>query len=103
MSSVDRGFSEKRDFIRMKINAPLNARIAHQEAVIEGVCRDLSGGGMQVETKTELVPNTELVIEITSEHGHSPTLHARAKVIRCLPDTTKDGFVVGLELVEILR
>lgn len=102
MSSIDKGFSEKRDFIRMKINAPLNAKIAHNETVIEGSCRDLSGGGMQVETKTEVALNTELVVEITSEHGHSPRLHAKAKVVRCAPDNAQ-GFVLGLELTEILR
>lgn len=102
MSSIDKGFSEKRDFIRMKISTPLNAKIAHKELIIEGLCRDLSGGGMQVETDTEIALNTELVVEITSEHGHNPTLHANAKVARCVADGAK-GFILGLELTEILR
>ena len=89
MSSIDKKFSEKRDFIRMKISAPLSATLSHDEDVIEGLCRDLSGGGMQVETKKEIALNTELVVEISSDHGHNPTLQSR-------------GFLLGLEILEIL-
>ena len=102
MSSIDKGFSEKRDFIRMKISSPLNARIAHNENVIEGLCRDLSGGGMQVESKTELALNTELDVEVSSGHDKSPTLHATAKVVRSVADGNQ-GFILGLEIIEVIR
>jgi len=101
MSSIDKGFSEKRDFIRMKISAPLSAKLSHDEGVIEGLCRDLSGGGMQVETKTNIPEGTELVVEISSDHGHNPTLHARAKVARASGDA--QGYVLGLEILEIIK
>jgi hypothetical protein len=102
MSSIDKGFSEKRDFIRMKISAPLNAKLSHDEGVIEGLCRDLSGGGMQVETRTNIPAGTDLVVEISSDHGHNPTLHAKAKVARASGDA-ESGFLLGLEIVEILK
>jgi hypothetical protein len=102
MSSIDKGFSEKRDFIRMKISAPLSAKLSHDEGVIEGLCRDLSGGGMQVETKTQIPAGTELVVEISSDHGHNPTLHAKAKVARCSGDS-ESGYQLGLEIVEIIK
>ena len=102
MSSIDKGFSEKRDFIRMKISAPLNAKLSHDEGVIEGLCRDLSGGGMQVETRTHIPAGTDLVVEISSDHGHNPTLHAKAKVARASGDA-ESGFLLGLEIVEILK
>jgi c-di-GMP-binding flagellar brake protein YcgR len=102
MSSIDKGFSEKRDFIRMKISAPLSAKLSHNEGVIEGLCRDLSGGGMQVETKTHIPAGTELVVEISSDHGHNPTLHARAKVARAAGDS-ENGYRLGLEIIEILK
>lgn len=101
MSSIDKGFSEKRDFIRMKISAPLSARLSHDEGVIEGLCRDLSGGGMQVECKTDIPVGTELVVEISSDHGHNPTLHAKAKVARASGDS--QGYVLGLEILEIIK
>lgn len=102
MSSIDKGFSEKRDFIRMKISAPLSAKLSHDEGVIEGLCRDLSGGGMQVESATQIPAGTELVVEISSDHGHSPTLHAKAKVARCTGDS-ETGFMLGLEIIEVLK
>ncbi len=101
MSSIDKGFSEKRDFIRMKISAPLSARLSHDEGVIEGLCRDLSGGGMQVETNTNIPAGTELVVEISSDHGHNPTLHAKAKVARSSEGA--QGYVLGLEILEIIK
>ena len=102
MSSIDKGFNEKRDFIRMKISAPLSAKLSHDEGVIEGLCRDLSGGGMQVETKTQIPEGTDLVVEISSDHGHNPTLHAKARVARCSGDS-ENGFMLGLEIIEILK
>jgi len=102
MSSIDKGFSEKRDFIRMKISAPLSAKLSHDEGVIEGLCRDLSGGGMQVETATQILAGTDLVVEISSGHGHNPTLHAKAKVARSSGDS-ENGFLLGLEIVEVLK
>jgi PilZ domain len=102
MNALDKAYSEKRDFIRMKISAPLNAKLSHDDGVIEGVCRDLSGGGMQVESKTVIAEGTELVVEISSDHGHNPTLHAKAKVARYQGDATK-GYILGLEIVEILK
>ena len=102
MSSIDKGFSEKRDFIRMKISAPLNAKLSHDDGVIKGLCRDLSGGGMQVETKTHIAVGTELVVEISSDHGHNPTLHATAKVARVSSDAN-EGFLLGLEIIEVLK
>jgi hypothetical protein len=102
MSSIDKGYSEKRDFIRMKISAPLSAKLSHDAGVLEGLCLNLSGGGMQVETKSELALNTELIIEISSAHGHNPTLHAKARVARCEPDAAQ-GFLLGLVILEILK
>lgn len=102
MSSNDKGFNEKRDFIRMTISAPLTAKLSHDQGVIEGVCKDLSGGGMQVESPTEIEVGAELVIEISSNHGHNPTLHARAKVTRCVAHHIR-GYVMGLEIIEVLK
>lgn len=102
MSSIDKGFSEKRDFIRMKISAPLSAKLSHEDGVIEGLCRDLSGGGMQVDTAVEIPAGTDLVVEISSEHGHNPTLHAKAKVARS-SSNSDGGFLLGLEIIEVLK
>lgn len=105
MSFSDKAYSEKRDFIRMTISAPLNAKLSPanviKSEVVEGECRNLSGGGMLVVIKQNLSVDTELNAEVSSEHGHNPTLKARARVARSIQ--LDDGrYEVGLEILEIL-
>jgi len=101
MGITNRPYSEKRDFIRMKIGAPLNAKLAAASEIIEGLCLDLSGSGLQVETKQNLTVGTEAEVEVSSDYGHNPTLKARVKVVR---STTNDAgdYVLGLEIIQII-
>lgn len=101
MGINDKPYSEKRDFIRMKIGAPLSAKLAAAEDIIEGLCLDLSGGGLQVETKQSLTVGTEVEVEVSSDHGHNPTLKAKAKVARVTTSEAGD-YVIGLEILQIL-
>ena len=101
MGTIDKPYSEKRDFIRMKISAPLNAKLSLNTDIIEGLCLDLSGGGMQVETKQELPLGTEVEVEVSSEHGHSPTLKAKAKVARQIQGENGE-YLLGLEILQVL-
>lgn len=100
MSLVDRAFSEKRDFIRMKIDTPIRAQLTGEGLAAEGVCHELSGGGMRVETQHEITPGTEIEVSIASEHGHSPSLHARARVVRAHAE--QGSYFLGLEILELL-
>ena len=101
MGTHDKSYSEKRDFIRMKIGAPLNAKLSLDADIIEGLCRDLSGGGMQVETAQSIPMDTELEVEVSSDHGHNPTLRARAKVARS-SEGEDGGYILGLVILEVL-
>ncbi len=80
---------------------PLRAQISGEGVAAEGLCHELSGGGMQLATEHYLEPGTELEVTVSSEHGHSPTLKAKVHVVR----TETDGKVhrVGLEILEILN
>ncbi len=101
MGINEKAYSEKRDFIRMKISAPLNAKLSMESDSIDGLCRDLSGGGMQVETKQMLEVGTELEVEVSSGHGHAPTLKAKARVVRTAP-SDNNGYSLGLEITQML-
>jgi hypothetical protein len=101
MGINDKPYSEKRDFIRMKIGAPLNAKIAAESEVIEGRCLDLSGGGLQVEAQQALAIGTQVEVEVSSDHGHNPTLKANATGVRSAPSDT-GGHLLGLEIINIL-
>lgn len=106
MSVSDKAYSEKRDFIRMTISIPLSATLSAEQGAlagqhIEGACKNLSGGGMLVIVKQNVPVNTELHAEISSAHGHNPTLKARVRVARNIAQ--QDGqFELGLEMLEIL-
>lgn len=102
MSISDKTYSEKRDFIRMKISAPLNATLSADQGIIEGNCLDLSGGGMLVETKDRIAVGTPLEVEVSSGHGHSPTLHAKARVARVIANDA-GNYELGLEITEVLE
>ncbi|WP_240326706.1 PilZ domain-containing protein, partial [Pseudomonas syringae] len=47
MSRNDRDYEEKRDYIRMRVDADVN--LIHAGQVIPAVCIDLSSSGMQVQ------------------------------------------------------
>ena len=102
MSLSDKAYSEKRDFIRMKISAPLTAMLSADQRVFEGNCLDLSGGGMRVETNENIATGTELDVEVSSDHGHNPTLKARTRVVRSTSND-KGTYELGLEIVEVLK
>lgn len=102
MGLSDKAYSEKRDFIRMKISAPLNATLSADNGIIEGNCRDLSGGGMLVATKENIAPGTQLEVEVSSAHGHNPKLRARARVARTIAGD-EGNYELGLEILEVLE
>ncbi len=105
----DRGYSsreylEKRDFIRMRIDSPVDVLIAGETGAVQGICRDLSGGGMLIEVESRLAANTEVEVTLASSHGHAPILRANATVVRIEGDTGSDGSLnrVGLRLKNVL-
>lgn len=100
MDSSEKNYNEKRDFIRMKINAVLGAKLSVEDRVIEGYCRDLSGNGMLVETTEYIEVGTLLDAEVSSDHGHSPTLKAKTRVVR-VAKNPKDHYELGLETLEV--
>ena len=100
MDASERNYSEKRDFIRMKINAALGAKLSAADKVIEGYCRDLSGNGMLVEASEYIETGTILNVEVNSDHGHSPTLKAKTRVVR-VAENTNGHYELGLETLEV--
>jgi len=98
---INRNYNEKRNFIRMKIDTPADVVIERQGEKIQGVCRDLSGGGMLIESPETLDIGLELVVKLASHHLDSPMLKARALVAR-VQENRNGGFTLGLEILEML-
>lgn len=105
MTSENRSYDEKRDFIRMKVDTPADIIINSDSKKIHGICRDLSGGGMQVELPVSLPIGTLTEVSISSSHGHEPILHAEAKVTRIAtaPNKQPDTYLVGFKIHKIIN
>ena len=97
MSSEDRTYSEKRNFIRMRINTPVQVRCGDRE--IEAVGKDLSGSGMLLLFQEELAPGTSVEIRIEQEKDRAP-FRASAEVTR-VHETTDEGYLLGLSITQI--
>ncbi|PIE44369.1 MAG: pilus assembly protein PilZ [Gammaproteobacteria bacterium] len=97
-----RDFSEKRDFIRMKVNTEITIRMNNSDETIEAVCHDLSGTGMLIEADEMIKEGEELFICIPSNNQAFPALEATAKIIRC---TKKDNgkFELGAAILDIKK
>ncbi|MCF4980629.1 PilZ domain-containing protein [Pseudomonas gessardii] len=79
MSANERDYAEKRDFIRMRVDADVSLIHAGQE--IAGVCVDLSSSGMQVQAKQSFNVGDQLKVRIDSEHAALKGLEADTEVV----------------------
>lgn len=102
MSLASRAYSEKRNFIRMRIDSPVEIELTTNHSNFTGVCTDLSGGGMSVEVNKALPIGTELTISLASSHGHNPMLRAKAHVAR-LSSGPNETCILGLEIDQLLN
>ena len=98
MSMIERSFSEKRNFIRMKINAPVTL---HTEGhSYQGICKDLSGAGMQIETSEAFSVGDIMQVTIEQKGASLVPFKATVEVSRIEPSTS-GGHIVGFAIKEI--
>ena len=104
MSVLSRDYQEKRNFIRMKIDTPADIVVQSDGSSQEGVCRDLSGGGMLIEVANALPAGAEVMVKIQSTHGHAPMLEAIARVSRVETNLGAESSpcLLGLEITEVI-
>ncbi|WP_327438351.1 PilZ domain-containing protein [Pseudomonas donghuensis] len=79
MSSVHTDYSEKRDFIRMRVDADVS--LIHAGQVIAAICLDLSSSGMQVQAPHPFKVGDRLEVRIDSEHQALEGLEASTEVV----------------------
>ncbi|MDD0841211.1 PilZ domain-containing protein [Pseudomonas sp. Gutcm_11s] len=83
MSQNDRAYSEKRDFIRMRLETPVTLHHAGKE--IQAQCLDLSSTGMHVEANCQLAMGDQVKVHIPSDHSELKGLEAQTEVVRVTP------------------
>ncbi|MCY1209291.1 PilZ domain protein [compost metagenome] len=80
MSLDDRNYSEKRDFIRMRVQTKAILEQAGQQFPV--LCLDLSSSGMQLEAEIALALGERGRVLIPSGHCVPKGLEADAEVVR---------------------
>lgn len=97
MSEHERDYAEKRDFIRMRVDADVSLIHAGQE--FEGVCLDLSSSGMQVQAPRQFNVGDQLTVRIDSEHAALKGLEADTEVV--WTKTAGDEQHLGLKILNM--
>ena len=95
-------FSEKRDFIRMRVNHPAEVSCGHNSWSAR--CTDLSGSGLSLRLDQDLPMGTEVTVVITtsSQNPELGRFAATATVRR--KEALEDGdFHYGLSTNQILE
>jgi hypothetical protein len=98
MSQNDRDYSEKRDFIRMRVDADITLLYAGQ--IIPAMCVDLSSSGMQVQAPRSFKVGDKLSVRIDSEHSALKGLEAETEVV-WLADLEDGGQKLGLTIISM--
>ena len=98
MSLNDRSYEEKRDYIRMRVDAEVS--LLHAGQVIPAVCLDLSSSGMQVQAPRTFKVGDKLSVRIDSEHAALKGLEAETEVVWAT-DEANGAQKLGLSIVSM--
>ncbi len=83
MSQDEQDYAEKRDFIRMFIDAPVDFSILGSDNWSKGIGKDLSGGGISFTSEQPLSEGDKIDIKLHPITPVTPPLEAVGIVTRC--------------------
>jgi len=92
MSFHDQQYSEKRDFMRMKMETTAMLRVLADNQTHPVRCQDISNQGAQVVCAQRIIEGTPVELSIPSPTEGMKGLEALGKVVRCEAD--EDGHSV---------
>lgn len=93
-----RVYNEKRNFIRMKINTPVQVEVDGETFIAR--CKDLSGSGVLIQSDKAVALGTMVEIRIEQEGGKHQPFRASGEVVRLDP-VNPSGYILGLSLTAI--
>ncbi len=100
MPSTGNDYDEKRNFIRMFVNAEVQITDPATSAVYKGEGKNLSGDGAAFITSEKFEVNQKLNLNISSERGSMASLNAEFEVKRV--DQREDGsFEVAGTMIDV--
>ena len=100
MSMSMKDYSEKRDFHRMQVNSEIKIT-ASDGRTVTGICRDLSGTGMQLYVEQPAEIGEEFATLLPSSNENFPPFETSIRVLRCEPEG--EGYLLGTEITEVKR
>lgn len=95
-----RDYEEKRDFIRMMLDHPVQCTDVKTGERFTGQAKDLSGTGLCLELTRNCAPGMLLEVRIEPDKAVVPPLHALVEVVRVEPDVSGERFRVGMHIRE---
>jgi hypothetical protein len=98
MGPNDRHYDEKRDYIRMRVDADISLLYAGQ--IIPAICVDLSSSGMQIEASRAFKVGDRISVRIDSDHAALKGLEADTEVV-WLADQEEGGQKLGLTILKM--
>ncbi|QGX41406.1 PilZ domain-containing protein [Permianibacter aggregans] len=84
MMNLARDYAEKRDFIRMFVDAKVSIVDLDSGAEYHGEAKNLSGKGLMFEANFEPALDAELRVTVASMQSRMPPLVASFKVVRVI-------------------
>ncbi len=100
MTSTDNDYSEKRNFIRMFVNAKVKITDPSTGKIYEGKGMNLSGDGAMFTTSEKFEVNQKLSVDISSEKSKLAALSASFEVVRV--EENADGqFEIAGTLIDV--
>lgn len=100
MSMTMKDYSEKRDFHRMRVNSEIQITTLDGRT-FSGICRDLSGTGMQLYVEQPVAEGDELVTLLAASGDNFPPFESSVRVLRVEPEG--NGYLLGTAIIEVKR
>lgn len=99
MSLIDKDYEEKRDFIRMTMDATATLTLEDGTNLAVKVV-DLSATGMHLESNRAIAVNANVVVLVESPNAQFNSMEAQCAVVRCI-ELSETKFDIGLEVKSI--
>ncbi len=102
MSATFKHYSEKRNFIRIKVDNFVSYRLEGNKERYEGRCIDISGAGLLIKTSKKLQTGATLTITVPSPKNEFSNLNADVEVVRVSQLPEEHKYLVGVAIKKVL-
>lgn len=95
-------YNEKRCYPRMEIECPASFQVIGGEGG-GAIVKNLSGGGVLMWSDHNILPDSQMLLEIKPVNDITPPMKAEVRVLRCMPVEGGEGsFAVACQINRVL-